>query len=196
MKKTACAVTFLAILLLAGCVSRSSIVTSTGTMLGFELAQNPASQMYQLKFGYSRAEWAAVPVKITNSLVDVPDVILELRYKGVFSSDGALYQRLAIGSEAVKQPGASMMFAKDSAGQVSLASAAALTSIHGAMTSSAKLLLPLATAYHASPRKAEFDEAARRHGFKDFVTFILTQNLSSEVIAALSADLKQKGLLP
>jgi len=45
---------------------------------------------------------------------------MELRYSGIFSwsESTGIYQRLAVGKEAVSQPGAAAMFLKDSTGKV------------------------------------------------------------------------------
>jgi hypothetical protein len=45
--------------------------------------------------------------------------MMELKYNNLFTG-GGLYQRLAVGDIAVGQPGASMLFAKDSSGNLSL----------------------------------------------------------------------------
>jgi hypothetical protein len=110
--KTCCAL--LAALLLTGCsaINHNYVVSGTGTILGLQIAENPATQLYEAKFGYARAEMALVP---TNG----PAVIMELRYSGIFSRSGGIYQRLAVGDAAVKQPGAAFMFAKDANGNLS-----------------------------------------------------------------------------
>lgn len=110
--KTCCAL--FAALLLTGCsaINHSYVVSGTGTILGLQIAENPATQLYEAKFGYARAEMALVP---TNG----PAVIMELRYSGIFSRSGGIYQRLAVGDAAVKQPGAAFMFAKDANGNLS-----------------------------------------------------------------------------
>ncbi len=104
----------LAVLLLAGCaaIDRNYVVTGTGTVIGVQIAENPATQLYEAKLGYARAEVALVP---TNGV----SVLMELRYSGIFTRDGGIYQRLAVGDVAVKQPGASFMFAKDAKGTIS-----------------------------------------------------------------------------
>lgn len=102
------------IVLLTGCqaINHSYVVSGTGTVLGVQIAENPATQLYEAKFGYARAETALVP---TNG----PAVLMELRYGGIFSRSGGIYQRLAVGTDAVQQPGAAFMFAKDAAGNLS-----------------------------------------------------------------------------
>lgn len=111
---------FLALMLTGCAVNRNYVVTGTGTVLGVQIAENPSTQLYEAKFGYSRAEVALVP---TNGV----SVLMELRYSGIFSKTGGIYQRLAVGDTAVKQPGAAFMFAKDSSGNVSSNVAQAIT---------------------------------------------------------------------
>jgi hypothetical protein len=53
---------------------------------------------------------------------DTAEVIMEIRMQGgiLFNGlhDGGMYQRLAVGRTAVKQPGASLMFARDDGGKI------------------------------------------------------------------------------
>jgi len=100
--------------LLTGCqaINHNYVVSGTGTLIGLQIAENPATQLYSAKFGYARAETALIP---TNG----PPVLMELRYSGIFSRSGGIYQRLAVGTEAVQQPGAAFMFAKDADGNLS-----------------------------------------------------------------------------
>jgi len=109
----------------AGCTSlHDTIISSTATTLGVEVSQNPATQLYQAKLGYCRAELAFVPTdrgQATNQIggaASTGNVIMELTLRNIFAG-GGVYQRLAIGSTAVAQPGAVFMFAKDQNGQIS-----------------------------------------------------------------------------
>lgn len=112
----------LSLVLLCGCgaIRNGYVVSGTGTILGVQIAENPATQLYEAKFGYARAEVALVP---TNG----PAVIMELRYSGIFSRSGGIYQRLAVGNAAVSQPGAALMFAKDAEGNISSNAVQAIT---------------------------------------------------------------------
>ena len=112
----------LSLVLLCGCgaIRNGYVVSGTGTILGVQIAENPATQLYEAKFGYARAEVALVP---TNG----PAVIMELRYSGIFSRSGGIYQRLAVGNAAVSQPGAALMFAKDADGNISSNAIQAIT---------------------------------------------------------------------
>ena len=53
----------LLLLSLCGCgtVKSGYVVTVTGTLLGFQFAQNQVSQVYEAKLGYCRSEVALVP---------------------------------------------------------------------------------------------------------------------------------------
>ena len=96
-------------LLTTGCaILKDKVLVSTSTVFGFEIAQNPASQMYQIRFGYARTEIAIVP---TNGV----DVLTEFQLRDV-TGTGGVYQRMAVGSEAVKQ--SIFMFAKDANGNL------------------------------------------------------------------------------
>lgn len=105
------------------------VIAVTGTNIGVEISQNPANQTPQAKLGYQRTEIAIVPTnrpqddpadKKVSGAQDTADVLMELRYAGIFSwgDTGGIYQRLAVGKEAVKQKGAAYMFARDSKGEL------------------------------------------------------------------------------
>lgn len=131
---------------LQGCENnRHMVLASTGTNIGVEISQNPATQSPQAKLGYQRVELAIVPTNRSsqdtatadNSLrdgaKDIPDVLMELRYGGIFDmgATSGIYQRLAVGREAVKQPGANLMFLKNAEGEVSEEADHALKALHG-----------------------------------------------------------------
>ena len=117
-------------ILLQGCTNKGySVLASTATSIGVEISQNPATQFPQGKLGYNRAELAFVPTNRNggpeaggagNGAEDSANVIMELRYGGIFDwgPTSGIYQRLAVGTEAVQQPGAAFMFAKDAAGDL------------------------------------------------------------------------------
>jgi hypothetical protein len=129
---------------LEGCdKNRHMVIAATATNIGVEISQNPATQQPQAKLGYQRTELAIVPSNrstensataansMGNGALDVADVIMELRYGGIFDvgATSGIYQRLAVGKEAVAQPGAHLMFAKDADGKVSDPAVDALKSI-------------------------------------------------------------------
>jgi hypothetical protein len=112
--------------------NRHMVLAATGTNIGIEISQNPGTQQPQAKLGYQRTELAVVPTNrstenstkdnsMGNGALDVADVIMELRYGGIFDwgPTSNIYQRLAVGKTAVVQPGANLMFAKGPEGKVS-----------------------------------------------------------------------------
>jgi hypothetical protein len=125
------------------------VLASTGTVIGVEVAQHPANQTPQAKLGYNRSETAMVPtarppcaitedgqvncgsINPNEKLKDLPDVLMELRYGGIFDlgPTSGIYQRLAVGSTAVAQDGATVMFAKDAGGNLDPAIARTVTPI-------------------------------------------------------------------
>jgi hypothetical protein len=123
-------ITLLAILSLQGCATRGySVLASTGTIIGLEVSQNPATQMPQARLGYNRAELTYVPTNRNfkddagdtgGGARDTANVLMELRYGGTFDigKSSAIYQRLAVGDDAVKQPGAVAMFLRNAEGGV------------------------------------------------------------------------------
>lgn len=102
---------------LCGCNNLHSVITTTQTGIGLSLSENPSTQLYEVRFGYFRNEVAVVPGS-TNIPGSVPDVLMEIRMENIFRG-GLVYQRLAVGSNAVKQPGAALMLAKDAKGNLS-----------------------------------------------------------------------------
>lgn len=102
---------------LTGCENLHSVITTTHTGLGVSVSENPSTQLYEARFGYFRNEFAFVPGD-TNHPGTIPDVMMELRLENIFKG-GLVYQRLAVGKNAVAQPGASLLFAKDRNGSLS-----------------------------------------------------------------------------
>jgi hypothetical protein len=136
-----------------GCIDqRHTVLASTGTNIGLDISQDPATQSPHAKLGYQRVELAIVPSNRTakeepnqgNSIgegaKDVPDVLMELRYGGFgFTGSSGIYQRLAVGKIAVSQPGASFMLAKDADGTLKPETADAVARAHEASAFADKL---------------------------------------------------------
>jgi hypothetical protein len=186
MKAYAVAAAALAIGLISGCTAgRHKVIAATGTVIGLEVAQSPANQSPQAKLGYNRAELAIVPTNRDDEPAaggngkgasDVADVLMELKYQGLLGgSSSGIYQRLAVGSTAVTQPGAALMFAKDAEGTVSDQNAKALEKAMEAVpgASAGKTLGDLARGFSAadSVTRQRYDVAARAAGFTDFQNF-------------------------
>jgi hypothetical protein len=142
MGRTAIALVYIGVAL-AGCAARHSILAVTETNIGVDVSQNPANQSPQVKLGYQRVELAIVPTnrsageepgdlaKVGGGAKDYGDVIMELRYGGIFDTgpSSGIYQRLAVGAEAVRQPGASVMFARNADGQLTTEAQQALANV-------------------------------------------------------------------
>lgn len=200
----------LSLALCAGCsaIKNHYVISGTTTVIGVEIAENPQTQLYHARLGYVRAELAMVPTNKgdTNSVAggakDTADVIMEIRYGGIFSRSGGIYQRLAVGSTAVSQPGAAFMFAKDSTGDMSPLTADAVSKAIGTVTNSpsastVSAALPAAKAYEQSndATKAVFDEVAKTQGYKNFSAFLTDKGLTADKVQLMIAALKLKGLL-
>jgi hypothetical protein len=178
-------------MLLVGCAAmQDKVVVATSTILGFELAQNPATGMYQGRFGYARAEIALVP---TNGV----DVLTEIQFNNLMRG-GGLYQRMAVGSNAVRS--SMFMFAKSANGVLDPMSAEAISrSISGIPATSptgTSAKLPLSAAYRTAIDRSKFDTTAQSLGYLNYEAFLLNTTLSTEQVAAMSAALKNAGALP
>ena len=88
------------------------VFADTSTALGFQVSENPVTSLYEAKLGYARNEVFLVPSTNGGS----PDVLAEFNFSGL--GNGGIYQRIAVGSNAVSQAGAAVMFSKDATGAV------------------------------------------------------------------------------
>jgi hypothetical protein len=102
---------------LAGCqVEHHRVVAVSGTVIGLSIGQNPQTRLVEGTIGYRRGELALVP---TNRVADgapggggaseSAEVLMEIQQADLFSSHGSIYQRLAVGPNAVKQAGAAFL---------------------------------------------------------------------------------------
>lgn len=175
-----------------GCAGRHAVVAVSGTVIGVEISQNPANQSPQAKLGYNRGEFAIVPTNrsateepgtSSGGAKDIADVILEIRYGGIFDTgpSSGIYQRLAVGPTAVAQPGASLMFARDANGELPDKAADALKSLQSVREPEQKVSeqqLALGKVFRnlKDEDKRKFDDAARTTNvFKDFSAFLIDQ---------------------
>jgi len=99
------------LVLLVGCAAlKDKTVVTTATVLGVSVAQNQGTGMYEAKLGYCRAEFVLTDTNAT-------DILMEFKTTKLFSfTDGGIYQRLAIGKNAVTAGGSTAMFLKDRSG--------------------------------------------------------------------------------
>jgi len=97
------------LLMLVGCAAlKDKTVVTTATVLGVSLAQNQGTGMYEAKLGYCRAEFVLTD---TNST----DILMEFKTSKLFSftDNGGIYQRLAIGKNAVTAGASTALFLKN-----------------------------------------------------------------------------------
>lgn len=131
---------------LGGCANtQNSVVAATGTTIGVELGTQQGTGAPTGVLGYRRAEFAHVPTNRTkeggsgSEVKQVADVVMELHYGGVLSSNGSIYQRLAVGTEAVTAPSAAVMFARAPDASVDASTAAALANANVTVTNADKV---------------------------------------------------------
>ena len=180
-------------LLLTGCATNNRVLVATGTLIGVEIAENPTTGLYQAKLGYNRGELALVPT--TNGYV--PDVLVEIQYAGLFSRNGGIYQRLAVGPNAVTQPGAMAMFLKDNNGNVSsntLEVIKSLSKIPVLSDDVRERKYKLALVYKVASNKPTWDTAAIQVGYTNFGAFLTETLTTAEQCAKMETSLKTNGI--
>jgi hypothetical protein len=200
-------IAFIAVAGLCGCASRHYVIAATGTVLGVDVSQDPSTGLYHAKLGYARTETAIVPSNRSSGATndpptgqgakDVAPVILEVKMANLFSG-GGIYQRLAVGAEAVGQPGASFMFAKDASGNLSSNAADAVArSLATVPTTDAEAIaakVPLAKLYRAATDRSNYDAAAAAFGYTSFEAFLANPSVAVDKVKAVIAALKAKGI--
>jgi len=210
----------LAAVMVSGCAARHTVVSSTGTTLGVEISQNPQTQMYQAKLGYNRGEIAIVPTNrsadkepaadgstnVVNNggARDSTDVIMELRFAGLFSTgeNSGLYQRLAVGSNAVKQPGAAFMFAKGHGGQLDSNTVAAVSKSIESITTATpeardfKFRISLVRRHAEQSIKDKIDQVLKEAGYDSYDAFVdgVPRQPTLDDIQRITAGLKAQGI--
>lgn len=190
------------LLLFLGCGNnRHAVIAVTGTNIGVEIAQSPENQTPHAKLGYQRTEIAIVPTNRSgavnpdgkgNGAADVADVLMELKFNNIFSLGRAgVYQRLAVGKEAVKQ--SVLMFAKDEKGVISQQAADAIQSVHRIdIISSIDLQARIARLYGESEKKTVIEDVIKDAGFPDWNTF-RDSTPSTTILKEIIKKLKEKG---
>ena len=192
-----------------GCVATREhyAVAATSTIIGVELSQNAATQTPQGKVGYNRSELAIVPTNrgtkdvdaVGGGAADSAEVIMELEFSRMLSTNGGIRQRLAVGKTAVSSVGAAYMLAKKPDGTVDAETAAAIqgsfASIPVTTSESVDRLFPLTEAYAKSESKALFDAVAIELGHESFVDWAQDDSLSPADIKRMGSALKLKNLI-
>ena len=180
----------------SGCttVVRENIISSINTGIGVSLAENPKTELYEVKVGYIRNQFYSVPtgkmVKgATNNAADVtPELVSGIR----MNSDArhlflgiTVAENFAVGKTAVMSPAAVAMYVSEAR---SPEAATAASSAASTVAASVKTIIeppedviaemdPLTKAYnalHTNPEKKRvFDDAAKTEGYTDFRSMIM-----------------------
>jgi hypothetical protein len=209
---------------LSGCAgTHHKVLAATGTNIGVEITQNPATQAPTAKLGYQRTELAIVPTNrsgepatagsAASSARDAADVVMELRYGGIFDlgATSGIYQRLAVGTTAVQQPGAAFMFAKGADGKLDPEAAAAVARAQEAVAGlperepdvkqeQLRLLRRFRALVRADPaNEGKFDEAAREatkgaEKYERFTQFLADLRATVDTVARVKAELAKRNL--
>ncbi len=187
-----------------GCTNRHAVVAVTGTNIGLEISQNPANQSPQAKLGYQRSEIAIVPTnrsagvdakKDGKGAEDLGDVLMELRFANIFSfTSGGIYQRLAVGENAVKQAGASLMFVRDKDGKIDQTTANAIKSLETIKSRNPEIraeMKKIADFHRGNPdKRTVIENAVKESGYADWDAFI--DNKPNEPSAETVEEIKKK----
>jgi hypothetical protein len=198
---------FLISTLLVACAGQShTVIAASATMIGIEVGQNPANQSPTAKVGYNRAELAIVPTNratgddpgdFLNGATDVADVIMELKYKGLFGGDDSgIYQRLAVGPNAVKTMGAAFMFAREPGNELDAGQAAAISAAMAgiAEVDTSPLEGDLSRAFTGGDQAA-FDAVADELGYETFQGFLAVPAKSDARLLQMQTALMDAGLI-
>src|SRR2546422_4074592 len=126
LNKDRCRVAIMAphLLILAGCttVVRENIISSVNTGIGVSLAENPKTEMYEVKVGYIRSQFYSVPTGkmvegATNNAANLtPELVSGIK----MNSDArhlfvgiTVAENFAVGKVAVMSPAAVAMYVAD-----------------------------------------------------------------------------------
>ena len=142
MNKTMLGIMFgIVLMFVIGCSTpQSCIVATNNTGIGIVASYNPQTQMPDAKLGYVNSAFTIVPTNRAWSkdvavsgegAKDTGNVLIETSFTNWFKfwSDQSIYQRVAVGNDAVKQPGAVAMFAKSADGSVNVEAVKALAGL-------------------------------------------------------------------
>jgi len=137
-----------------------------------------------------------------NGAKDCADVMMELHYSGIFSTGtgSGIYQRLAVGSTAVSQPGAAFMMAKAPDGTLSTNTADALSrsiqSINQVYSTNEAPKVAISRAYGAaSPDNKKAFDAVVSPQYKSFSDFLIDTTTTPTQVQNVAQALRAKGLI-
>lgn len=108
-------VVVLAITMLVGCKTPPNyIIMTSGTTLGFDVSESPATASPQVTLAYKRVELALVPCQTNYT----PDALMEFRFESGMFVKNYIYSRVATGPNATVASPAAMMMSKDREGAI------------------------------------------------------------------------------
>ena len=206
MKKMLAMLIVAGLLVLAvGCQNPQSCVVATGnTGIGVVVSYNPQTQLPDCKLGYVNSAFAMVPTnrawdkqeieKVGDGAKDTANVLFETNFSNWFKfwSDQSIYQRLAVGDEAVKQPGAVAMFAKNADGTANKEVVQALAGMIKQSKPVAENKATIAKAYTAN--KDAVIATLKELGYTSYDSFI-DKVTDADKVEAVIAKLKEKGII-
>ncbi|MCG7585180.1 hypothetical protein [Photobacterium sp. OFAV2-7] len=201
-------VTLSVFITLFGCSNQGySVIANTGTTIGLGISQQPTNGAIDATFGYKRAEMAFVPTNRANNknsaqkshkdgASDVADVVMELHYNGGLDSSGktGVYQRLAVGKEAVKATSSSALFAKGPDGSINENVIEQLKTVE-VNPNVVSQLKPVLDKYSNKVNQPTIDGAAKQLGFDNFIEMYDSNNTTVAQVNALKEILMAKGIL-
>lgn len=112
---TAIGVAMLAITMLIGCKTPPNyIIMTSGTTLGFDVSESPATASPQATLAYKRVELALVPCQPNYT----PDALMEFRFESGMFVKNSIYSRVATGPNATVAAPATLMMSKSRTGDL------------------------------------------------------------------------------
>jgi hypothetical protein len=205
----------LAVFSLNGCTTQGySVIASTATVIGVNISQQPTNGVMDATLGYKRAEFAFVPTNrnggeaskesVAGGAEDSADVIMELRYDGIFATSGGIYQRLAVGKTAVAETGAAILFAKNPDGKTDENAVNALKAIRALPVvvsdiekEKRKIGLKYEEVKNNPTEVAKFTAAAKSvdPNYNDIADFLIDGTTTSAQIKQIKESLKTVGII-
>lgn len=108
-------VVVLALTMLAGCKTPPNyIIMTSGTTVGFDVSESPATASPQATLAYKRTEMALVPCQTNYT----PDALMEFRFESGMFVKNYIYSRVATGPNATVQTPAVLMMSKSPDGNL------------------------------------------------------------------------------
>ena len=119
--------------MLTGCttVVRENIISSVNTGLGFSLAENPKTELYEVKLGFIRSQFYSVPTgktvkrdknasggehQLSNEAGNTPEMVSGIKMNSDFRHlfvGASVAENFAVGKIAVMSPAATAMYVGD-----------------------------------------------------------------------------------